>query len=120
MIRNKASDIKQYEKNNEILGKDAPKSFTDFRDMKYNNIKDWENLKHRFVLFNKEAGLQNRLDYIIDNEKGFIPTNSKITNCNIIAGNGCDVELRSRQMLSDSFGGDVDKWSKKSWKHRIG
>ncbi|MEG2354352.1 MAG: hypothetical protein RSB70_06950, partial [Clostridium sp.] len=42
MIKNKASDRTQYKKYKEILGKDVPKSFTDFRELKYNNIEEWK------------------------------------------------------------------------------
>jgi len=45
MIKNKASDRKQYSKYKEILGKDAPKSFTDFREMKYNDSNEWNLVK---------------------------------------------------------------------------
>ncbi|WP_346877127.1 minor capsid protein [Clostridium sp. UBA5712] len=45
MIKNKASDRKQYSKYKEILGKDAPKSFTDFRELKYNDSKEWNLVK---------------------------------------------------------------------------
>jgi SPP1 gp7 family putative phage head morphogenesis protein len=48
MIRNKASDRKQYSKYKEILGKDAPKSFTGFRELKYNSIEEWNDLKHNY------------------------------------------------------------------------
>lgn len=49
MIKNKASDRKQYSKYKEILGKDAPKSFTDFREMKYNDSNEWNFLKINYV-----------------------------------------------------------------------
>lgn len=45
MIKNKASDRKQYSKYKEILGKDAPKSFTDFRELKYNDSNEWNLVK---------------------------------------------------------------------------
>lgn len=45
MIKNKASDRKQYSKYKEVLGKDAPKSFTDFRELKYNNSEEWNLVK---------------------------------------------------------------------------
>jgi SPP1 gp7 family putative phage head morphogenesis protein len=48
MIRNKSSDRKQYSKYKEILGKDAPKSFTDFRELKYNSIEEWNSLKIKY------------------------------------------------------------------------
>ncbi|HBA05305.1 MAG TPA: hypothetical protein DCW51_15960 [Clostridium sp.] len=49
MIRNKASDRKQYSKYKEILGKDAPKSFTDFRELKYNSVEKWNSLKINYI-----------------------------------------------------------------------
>lgn len=48
MIRNKASDIKQYEKFKEILGENVPKSFDKFRHVKYNDSEEWNELKSRF------------------------------------------------------------------------
>ena len=48
MIRNKASDRKQYERYREILGKDAPKSFTDFRKLKYNDSNEYIELKNLY------------------------------------------------------------------------
>lgn len=45
MIKNKSSDRNQYSKYKEILGKDAPKSFTDFRELKYNDSNEWNLVK---------------------------------------------------------------------------
>ncbi|CDI40588.1 Phage head morphogenesis protein, SPP1 gp7 family [Tepidanaerobacter acetatoxydans Re1] len=44
-ILNKVSDKKQYEKYKEVLGKDMPNSFDKFQDLKYNDIKKWEQTK---------------------------------------------------------------------------
>ena len=41
-IKNKASDKKQYEQYKEVLGKEAPKSFDKFQNLKYNNVNEWE------------------------------------------------------------------------------
>lgn len=40
-VQNAASDKKQYERYREILGKDAPKRFADFQEMKYNDTEKW-------------------------------------------------------------------------------
>lgn len=48
MIKNKASDKKQYAKYKEILGENVPKSFGDFQNLKYNNIKGYEMIKSNF------------------------------------------------------------------------
>lgn len=43
--KNYSADKKQYERYKEILGKDAPKTFAKFQDMKYNEPEKWEMLK---------------------------------------------------------------------------
>lgn len=40
--KNYSADKKQYERYKEILGKDAPKTFAKFQDMKYNEPEKWE------------------------------------------------------------------------------
>lgn len=42
MIKNKASDRKQYDRYKNILGKEAPKNFAEFRDLKYNDSNEWK------------------------------------------------------------------------------
>jgi len=64
MIKNKASDRKQYSKYKEILDKDAPKSFTDFREMKYNDNNKWNKLKDDYKL---NISSQARADLYINN-----------------------------------------------------
>ena len=39
------ADKKQYEEYKKILGKDIPKSFDDFQDMKYTDSKQWKDIK---------------------------------------------------------------------------
>lgn len=46
MIKNKASDRKQFNDFKEVLGKDSPKTLKDLQNLKYNNSKEW-NLKQR-------------------------------------------------------------------------
>lgn len=53
MIKNKASDKKQFDNYKEVLGKDAPKSFDKFRDLKYNNTKEWNGLKRSYTDTNR-------------------------------------------------------------------
>lgn len=48
-IKNKSSDNKQYEKYKEILGDEAPKTFDNFQDMKYNNGNEWDEIKSKFT-----------------------------------------------------------------------
>ncbi|MET3659645.1 minor capsid protein [Sporosarcina psychrophila] len=44
-IKNKAADKKQFDQFKEVLGKDAPKSFAAFQDLKYNNAEKWASVK---------------------------------------------------------------------------
>lgn len=48
MIKNKASDKKQHSKYKEILGKDVPKSFEDFQNLKYNGSNEYVELKNLY------------------------------------------------------------------------
>ena len=47
-IKNKSSDKKQYEKYKEILGDEAPKTFEDFRKMKYNDTNKYKVLETKY------------------------------------------------------------------------
>lgn len=44
-VKNAASDRKQYDQYRELLGKDMPKHFADFQEMKYNEPEKWELLR---------------------------------------------------------------------------
>lgn len=45
-VERESSDKKQYEEYKQVLGKDAPKSFAEFQDLKYNEPEKWEKLKN--------------------------------------------------------------------------
>lgn len=47
-IQNKASDKKQFEKYREVLGNELPRSFDKFQELKYNDVKEWDNIKNKF------------------------------------------------------------------------
>ncbi|EJO5347149.1 minor capsid protein [Clostridium botulinum] len=49
-IQNKSSDKKQHERYREILGKDIPKFFDKFQELKYNNIDEWDRLAYKYKL----------------------------------------------------------------------
>lgn len=80
-IINKASDKKQYEKYKEVLGKDlGAKTFDEFQDLKYNDVKKWEDVKglYRYIKSNpgsdKTYYLVNK-EIIILKEKGIVNKN---------------------------------------------
>lgn len=51
-VSNEANDKKQYEKYKEVLGKDAPKSFATFQDLKYTDIERWNRIKSDYRKLN--------------------------------------------------------------------
>ncbi|MDD3840769.1 MAG: minor capsid protein [Clostridia bacterium] len=80
-IRNKASDKKQYEKYKEVLGKDlGAKTFDEFQDLKYNDVKKWEDVKGLYKYIKSNPGsdktyyLVNK-EIIILKEKGIVNKN---------------------------------------------
>lgn len=44
-LQNKSSDKQQYLRYKEILGKEVPKSFDKFQELKYNNVNEWDTMK---------------------------------------------------------------------------
>lgn len=60
MIKNKASDMKQFEEFKKVLGKESPKSLKEFQELKYNNSTKWNELKCNY----RDT---NRYNKIIDN-----------------------------------------------------
>lgn len=54
MHRNKAADKKQFEEYKNVLGKkNMPKTFDDFRNLKYNDNEGWDSKKREFSTINK-------------------------------------------------------------------
>lgn len=48
MIKNHASDKKQYERYRSVMGKKAGKTFEEFQEMKYNDPEKWEEVKTQY------------------------------------------------------------------------
>lgn len=76
-IKNKSSDKKQYEKYKEVLGKEAPKTFTEFQELKYNNSNGWNKIE---TLYNDKLVIDLLEDNNIEciekiSEKQFIVKN---------------------------------------------
>ncbi len=53
MLKNKASDKKQYEKYRQILGNDVPGSFEKLQEMKYNDTKKWNQIKKKAAVYSE-------------------------------------------------------------------
>ena len=68
-VKNAASDRKQYNQYRELIGKDMPKYFADFQEMKYNEPEKWEKLQRKY----QDTQLQEKIrskDYPKQIEEG--------------------------------------------------
>ncbi len=108
-IKNKSRDKKQYEKYKEVLGKDSPKSFDSFQNLKYNNSKSWENLKK---LYSDTKSGKVWLNSIFSTEKKFKKHIEKHLNefGNITEGEYLDI---ARKLLASPIKGDVEGFTTK-------
>lgn len=61
MVKNKASDTKQYDEYKKYLGKDV-KHFDIFKDIKYNNKEKWENIKS-YVDISRKGNMPLELNF---------------------------------------------------------
>lgn len=113
-IKNKRNDLKQYNRYKKVLGDDFEfKTLDEFQNMKYNDVEKWENLKKLYRATNNGWILQKHLDYEWNNEYGFLPTGTELTNIHVIAGQGSKEILRASNWLVGLFGGYPGEWSKK-------
>ena len=74
MIKNKASDRKQFKKFKEVLGKEVPNTLKDFQRLKYNGIEEWKLTKYNYklrkeVLENPDVVLRNSSKFEIHQDK---------------------------------------------------
>lgn len=63
-VKNAARDRRQFDAYQKVLGKDMPKHFADFQEMKYNEPEKWEQLKALKQYFEKNPG-NTKTDYEI-------------------------------------------------------
>nr|DAK02320.1 MAG TPA: minor capsid protein [Caudoviricetes sp.] len=105
------NDYRQWERYRLALGDKCPKTFATFRRIKYNEPERWEEM---LALYREENNfLQQRLDYIWNGEKRFIPTNALIEHARTIAGKGSKTELRIANRLAEKYGGAPGDWKKR-------
>lgn len=108
------ADREQYDRYLKVLGKEnLPKTFDKFKDLKYNNISEYNRLKDLYRYENKPY-LQEQLAYITPNgEKNFIPNGTVISSTKTIAGAGSKTELRVEKRLVEMYGGSIGEWKKR-------
>lgn len=60
IVKKESADKRQYEKYKNTLGKDTPKTFEDFQNLKYNNVDGYNELKKNFRVKNRELKKQEK------------------------------------------------------------
>lgn len=100
MVKNKASDRKQFERYKETLGKDAPKSLKDFQELKYNNNEAWDELKSDY----RYKNMLNKRE-IVNGERSlpFESTPNSISDLMDATGN-----VKQRRVYNGDGKADVD------------
>lgn len=56
--------------------------------------------------------LRESLEFLYNQDKGFIPEGTEITNIKVIAGKGSDTIFRHAENFAKKYGGSPDEWSK--------
>ncbi|WP_196001964.1 minor capsid protein [Clostridium sp. 1001271B_151109_B4] len=95
-VKNESSDKRTYKKYREILGDQVPKSFEEFRKMKYNNTKEYEDLKTLYKDVNWQIKSQEN---IIRGSEHKVPFNAKP---NSVFDNYKNGELESRRYYGNT------------------
>ncbi len=72
--KNRFSDNKQYEKYKGILGKEAPKTFDKFQELKYNDSNKWSDLKQLYKDVNWQTKAQSN---IVKGSEHTVPFNAE-------------------------------------------
>lgn len=111
---NTSADIEQYNKYKSILGKNAPKSFAAFQEIKYSG--DYDGLKRQLVSSNKGKYLQEALSYRVNDEEFFIPALAVFEKVVVIAGTGSKAAIKDVKRLVLRYGGAESEWMKKAGK----
>lgn len=106
-IQNAASDKKQYERYQEILGKDAPKCFADFQEMKYNEPEKWKFMK---LDYQRRNELQEHPELKLPNAEKAILPEPKFTK--YLFDENSEKGYPKGRAFTDRLGYSLDNWKK--------
>lgn len=104
MIKNKASDRKQFKAFKEYLGKDSPKTLKSFQELKYNNSNEW-NLVKDYVKSRRNNMISAFTPYSQYKEYKTI-IDSDIVG--LITNNGIKITGQSKHFIERVFGTNAD------------
>lgn len=110
---NESADKSQFERYKEWLGSNAPKTFEAFQKLKYDNPELWESYK---TLARSKNYLQQKLNYVWNGEKCFIPKHTKFEKVVTMAGKDTDTAIRCVDRLVETYGDKADEWQKRAGK----
>lgn len=113
MTYNKSADKKQYERYKALMDDDFPDTFEDFQKLKYDTPELWGSYK---ALARSKNYLQQKLNYVWNGEKCFIPMYTKFDKVVTIAGKNSDTAIRCVDRLVETYGGKSDEWQKRAGK----
>lgn len=114
MSYNASADMVQFERYKEMFkGRDFPNSLDAFQQMKYYDVDRWESYKAIACIKNY---LQQKLSYVWNGEKSFIPQYTKFTGVVTMAGVGTDTAIRDIERLVDTYHIPAEEWKKQAGK----
>ena len=104
-IQNADSDKKQYERYREILGKDAPKRFADFQEMKYNDPEKWRFTK---LDYQRRNELLQHPELKLPNAENAVAADAKFEK--YLFGGSHPEGLAKGNAFSSRLGYDAENW----------
>ena len=105
-VQNAASDKKQYERYREILGKDAPKRFADFQEMKYNDTEKWRFTK---LDYQRRNELLQHPELKLPNAENAMAADAKFEK--YLFGGSHPEGLAKGNAFSSRLGYDAENWN---------
>ena len=105
-VQNAASDKKQYERYREILGKDAPKRFADFQEMKYNDPEKWRFTK---LDYQRRNELLQHPELKLPNAENAMAADAKFEK--YLFGGSHQEGLAKGDAFSSRLGYDAENWN---------
>ena len=105
-VQNAAADKKQYERYREILGKDAPKRFADFQEMKYNDSEKWRFTK---LDYQRRNELLQHPELKLPNAENAMAADAKFEK--YLFGGSHQEGLAKGNAFSSRLGYDAENWN---------
>lgn len=105
-VQNATSDKKQYERYREILGKDAPKRFADFQEMKYNDSEKWRFTK---LDYQRRNELLQHPELKLPNAENAMAADAKFEK--YLFGGSHPEGLAKGDAFSSRLGYDAENWN---------